>query len=1463
MNNHSNGRTSRTLSTFTIRHYAGDVVYTLDGGFGIHSGSTSSYGAVNSTLWLEKNNDKIAVELENIIESSSHSIVGMCTEEQQDLIDSIQRASTRNHRKEHTDTTVPLSAAAAVNSSNSNSPNRKNNGALGSKSYGGGFKSVSKTFSSDLEALIGSLSDCSTRFVRCFVPNRKGKGGKINEEVLRTQLQQSGTLDLVVIMGKGYPARVKMTELAQKYSVALTNALRCAFEKQMNASHNNRHSLSASDKTTFIERKVNVVMSTLSSDRDLVEFALRVMKIDPSQWTIGVSRLFMRAGNYAKFDALVGEAESGGVMISEEMIFEVLHSMRKKKIGRIMVIVKFAVRLQIFHRKQAAVRKMTECVFTMVRTQRVLNQWLKPALLRIRCSRMEQQRKEAVELFGGDMMRKASLRMALNEWVEYITLQNEFLVKQKESASTENVVEDSNSTFQNTADEKDFCANEDEELEQDIHKETNLSYNQLLNRPPPKFEGLDMESFKTSSPTRQLRDNHILPFVDGRTRNYPLLAMNNQGLLTAANSPNSRNAQNSNNPSTGLFLHEPYLSKKDRDIHDELWRPDSSIQMLKSSRGSELLNVVFSGTQVSIIPAYAAVKEAKAHLPLLNKIDESEPSKPVKMVPLRVMIKHAAVVSCNGEAVSRMVEGRLPAFSDGYFELSHYASACDIDMKQLGTIFSKECLETDRYLANISAVAVLTPACNENLSLSMDSRINQSVGGRFLAVEDDLSLHICEVIEKNINVKSEIDDNGIASFSFEQGINGDLQRNKTTEYPFSVDSVLKDSAIPVSSYLPPEISRGLFRTLKVCNIPNSSTFTTSTTLGLDNGSTTVTCSSQLIAILATPSDRYSFGRPIPRPLGLEASEIAIFVVELCQKTTTVISSVSPVSENCSSSWRAELIGKTSHQLPSSSNIFDIFYNGQAESEAPSALGCLDLKPLASGSGVFIIGPGIFSVFTFRGLFSPHHQTNQAALEIITRSSAANAAEVRGPASPLNRVAARNVAGIAPNQITTLASQIPNASSAGNGMSKNELTPIFSDRLIAIDCVFATHTNLPFDNVKLQWLTAAHSLYHPATEDKFQASSVATSHRPWVTSSMYSSAIESMKKQSSTSSLTIPHPLQGLEEVIVGDATGRVRTFIFRHDDYAVGGGMTSRLLQTPASIASQHGSYLSNGNSFIEVASAAAPPRLPLLIGGGVAPRLPVFRLVLHCPWTAAAAVMNAHGSSSSITAIIKHSSTSGIPVRSRTPSNTVMNSSSMNNGIVASTDRHIFSLVTQGGSVITLQTTPIKPEEAAKVATPEVIAAARARLTSFANPESEMMVESGSDELQSGGHSLSKSKKQQQHVWVRGDPDDRIHHLETRPFFEGEEVAVSAACGVSNLNDESGTDDILCLWNSSEEVAIYVRAKKGELLAFSEIREEDEEENEENESTTKLMDGSLVKNRLTLMQPIDANFKGTRLRDQ
>jgi len=151
--------------TFGVRHFAGDVTYTVEG-------------------FLEKNVDKPLDEAPSLFQSSSLSVL-------------------RDIGKVCADEMAEMS---------------------GGGGHGKNVKTVSSGFRTSLSALIEKLTKAEPHFIRCVKPNPQKVPDVFNSKLVMEQLVCSGVMEAISIRQKGYSSRVVFKDFWGLFRMVLSRA---------------------------------------------------------------------------------------------------------------------------------------------------------------------------------------------------------------------------------------------------------------------------------------------------------------------------------------------------------------------------------------------------------------------------------------------------------------------------------------------------------------------------------------------------------------------------------------------------------------------------------------------------------------------------------------------------------------------------------------------------------------------------------------------------------------------------------------------------------------------------------------------------------------------------------------------------------------------------------------------------------------------------------------------------------------------------------------------------------------------------------------------------------------------------------------------------------------------------------------------------------------------------------------
>lgn len=134
----------------------------------------------------------------------------------------------------------------------------------------GVFRTVGRHHKDQLHSLMQQLYSTHPHFVRCIVPNEEKCPGKIDVPLVLDQLRCNGVLEGIRICRAGFPNRLSFDEFRRRYEI-LTSGI--------------------------------IPKGSINS-RDAAEKLLDAFKLDNSQYRIGTSKIFFRAGVLAELEEI-------------------------------------------------------------------------------------------------------------------------------------------------------------------------------------------------------------------------------------------------------------------------------------------------------------------------------------------------------------------------------------------------------------------------------------------------------------------------------------------------------------------------------------------------------------------------------------------------------------------------------------------------------------------------------------------------------------------------------------------------------------------------------------------------------------------------------------------------------------------------------------------------------------------------------------------------------------------------------------------------------------------------------------------------------------------------------------------------------------------------------------------------------------------------------------------------------
>ncbi|KAI7887840.1 P-loop containing nucleoside triphosphate hydrolase protein [Mucor mucedo] len=168
-------KSTRFGDGFVLKHYAGDVEYSVDG-------------------WIEKNKDPLNEDITRLLARSSQKHVALLFEDY--LTD--DGPSVAQVKSEYSSSFASM---------------------LKLRKGSGSFRTVGQRHKQQLLALMNTLYMTHPHFVRCILPNNRKHAGEIQTKLVLDQLRCNGVLEGIRICRKGFPNRLSFDEFRKRYQV--------------------------------------------------------------------------------------------------------------------------------------------------------------------------------------------------------------------------------------------------------------------------------------------------------------------------------------------------------------------------------------------------------------------------------------------------------------------------------------------------------------------------------------------------------------------------------------------------------------------------------------------------------------------------------------------------------------------------------------------------------------------------------------------------------------------------------------------------------------------------------------------------------------------------------------------------------------------------------------------------------------------------------------------------------------------------------------------------------------------------------------------------------------------------------------------------------------------------------------------------------------------------------------------
>lgn len=167
-------RIRKNPDTFTIRHYAGEVTYEIEG-------------------VLAKNKDQIHDSLQMLVMKSGVKLIREIFEEKK-----------------------PEEPKEESSSSSKKGRKKRSRGSRKSKKK---LKTLGGKFVSQMQQLYGALSKCSPQYIRCVKPNSEKKPHLFDTAMSLRQMKYAGLFEAIRIRKSGFPFRGEYDSFAKRYRV--------------------------------------------------------------------------------------------------------------------------------------------------------------------------------------------------------------------------------------------------------------------------------------------------------------------------------------------------------------------------------------------------------------------------------------------------------------------------------------------------------------------------------------------------------------------------------------------------------------------------------------------------------------------------------------------------------------------------------------------------------------------------------------------------------------------------------------------------------------------------------------------------------------------------------------------------------------------------------------------------------------------------------------------------------------------------------------------------------------------------------------------------------------------------------------------------------------------------------------------------------------------------------------------
>ena len=212
--------------------------------------------------FVEKNTDAISADCELALASATHPLVCVCFGANDEIVQENNKSSSKD-----------FGGRFGGLGGSGKAPRKRSRKGV---TIASGYMKQMNDLETDLHA-------CVPNFIRCIKTNRQSKPSQFDGSYVLAQLRCSGMMEALELMQAGYPTRCAYKELASRY------------------------------------RPLMPAQVAQLPDQTFVEAILSALEMEKAQYSLGITRVFFRAGQLAFFEKLTGQGEVTPQEIAERV----------------------------------------------------------------------------------------------------------------------------------------------------------------------------------------------------------------------------------------------------------------------------------------------------------------------------------------------------------------------------------------------------------------------------------------------------------------------------------------------------------------------------------------------------------------------------------------------------------------------------------------------------------------------------------------------------------------------------------------------------------------------------------------------------------------------------------------------------------------------------------------------------------------------------------------------------------------------------------------------------------------------------------------------------------------------------------------------------------------------------------------------------------------------------------------